>query len=481
MVLATPRRLFVADWIQPTAKQREFLESIAEKRFVLYGGAMGGGKSYILRWWLVTYLLQLHEAGVDGASVGLFCEDFPALEDRHMHRIMTEFPPELGELRRGTHEFRLRDELGGGRILLRNLDDPAKYQSTEFAAIAVDELTKNERRTFDVLRTRLRWPGVARPRFAAATNPGGIGHGWVKQFWIDGKFPKELEPLAGEFAFVRARAEDNPHLTDSYYADLKTLPTDMARAYAEGSWDIFAGQFFDVWDPERHLIRAEAIGLEAWWPRWISIDWGFAHNSAVYWHAWTGETVYTYRELVENRQTPRELAFKIAERSEGEKIESIYLSHDAFARKTEEKTPALQMNEVFRERKLPAPHPSDTDRKGGWMLMYQFLRDGKWLVADSCQALAASIPSLVRDDRDIEDVAKTEGDDPADAARYGLKGRFSSPKQDLAQRVAERVTASDPTVRALQARKAELELGKQAQHRHSHRRGRRRRLASHQH
>jgi phage terminase large subunit len=455
MTIATPRLLSVADLFQPTAKQQEFLETIAEKRFVLYGGAMGGGKSYVLRWWLVTYLLQLHAEGVDGVSVGLFCEDYPALEDRHIHRIMAEFPPELGELRRGaTREFRLREDLGGGRILLRNLDDPAKYQSTEFAAIAVDELTKNERRTFDLLRTRLRWPGVALPRFAAATNPGGIGHGWVKQLWIDGKFPKELEPLAREFAFVRARAEDNPHLTEGYYEDLKTLPPDLAKAYAEGSWDIFAGQFFDVWDPARHLIRAEEIGLEPWWPRWISIDWGFAHNSAVYWHAWNGKTVYTYRELVENRLTPRELAFKIAERSEGEKIESIYLSHDAFARKTEEKTPALQMNEVFRERKLPAPHPSDTDRKGGWMLMYQMLREAKWLVADSCQALAASIPSLVRDERDIEDVAKTEGDDPADAARYGLKGRFSSVKQDAAQRLAERVTASDPTVRAIQAQKA---------------------------
>ncbi|HVB35374.1 MAG TPA: terminase family protein [Patescibacteria group bacterium] len=458
MTALSPQVRLLAELFQPTPKQREFLEAVAQKRFVLYGGAMGGGKSYILRWWLLLYLLQLHEAGIDGATAGLFCEDYPALEDRHIHRILAEFPPELGELRRGaTREFRLRPELGGGRILLRNLDDPSKYQSTEFAAIAVDELTKNQRRTFDFLRTRLRWRGVARPRFAAATNPGGAGHGWVKKLWIDRKFPPELARLAGEFAFVPARAGDNPHLTESYYEDLKTLPPELSRAYAEGDWNIFAGQFFDVWDPARHLVRSEEIGLEPWWPRWISIDWGFAHNSAVYWHAWNGQTVYTYRELVENRLTPRELAFKIAERSEGEKIEDVYLSHDAFARKTDEKTAARQMAEIFAERKLPPPRPSDTDRKGGWMLMYQMLREDKWLVADSCPALAACIPAMVRDERDIEDAAKTEGDDPADAARYGLKGRFGHAVKSRQERLAEHITSPDPTVRAIQAQKANAE------------------------
>jgi phage terminase large subunit len=446
-------RVALIDSFRPSVKQMQFLEVIARDRFVLYGGAMGGGKSYILRWWLVWYLIDLWKQGIRGAQVGLFCEDYPALEDRQISKIEREFPAELGRLRRGSsREFVLRPELGGGRIAFRNLDDPSKYQSAEFAAIAVDELTKNGRDMFDFLRTRLRWPGVALPRFAAATNPGGRGHGWVKALWVDRKFPRELAPLADEFAFVPARAEDNPHLTESYYEELKTLPPELAKAYAEGRWDIFAGQFFDVFDPARHVVRAEEIRLESWWPRWVSIDWGFAHNSAVYWHADSGETVYTYRELVANRLTPRELAFRIAERCEGEKIEAIHLSHDAFARRTEEKTAALQMADVLRERKLPEPTPADTDRKGGWMLMYQMLREGKWKIADSCSALVATIPVLVRDDQDIEDVAKMDGDDPADAARYGLKGRFGSVRKPLEERLAERVTSEDPTLRALQAR-----------------------------
>ncbi len=455
--VATPKP-DLGDLIRESPRQHQFFETAYRRRFVLYGGAMGGGKSYILRWWLIAFLLACRDKNIEGTQVGLFCEDYPTLYDRQISKILTEFPSGLGQLRQSTtRDFILAAEHGGGRIALRNLDDPSKYQSAEFAAIAVDELTKNDRATFDLLRTRLRWPGIARPRFVAATNPGGIGHGWVKALWIDRKFPRELGPLAEEFAFVPARAEDNPHLSASYYDELTTLPPDLAKAYAEGSWDLFAGQFFDVWDPERHVVRAEGIELGSWWPRWISADWGFAHNSAVYWHAYDGTTVYTYRELVENRLTPRELAFKIAERSEGEKIEALYLSHDAFARKTEEKTAALQMGEVLRERKLPEPTPSDTDRKGGWMLMYQLLRDGKWKVADSCPHLIATIPVLVRDDRDVEDVAKAEGDDPADAARYGLKGRFGRVRQPAEERAAEAVTSTDPTIRAIQAKRFEAE------------------------
>jgi phage terminase large subunit len=463
----------IVSLINPSLRQRQFLEAFGDHRFVLYGGAMGGGKSYILRWWLVWFLAGMADRGIPNAQAGLFCEDYPALFDRQISKIRYEFPPELGELRQGTtRDFVLRPKWGGGRIALRNLDDPSKYQSAEFAAIAVDELTKNERDMFDFLRTRLRWPGMDRPAFAAATNPGGVGHGWVKRLWIDREFPRELKPLEDKFAFIPARAEDNPHLTESYYEELKTLPAELAKAYAEGRWDIFAGQFFDVFDPARHVARAESIELEDWWPRWISMDWGFAHDAAVYWHAYDGQRVFTYRELVENRLTPRELAFKVAERTGGEKIDSIYLSHDAFARRTEEKTAALQMADLFRERGLPAPVPSDTDRKGGWLLMYQFLREGKWVIADSCPRLVQVIPVLVRDEKNIEDVAKREGDDPADAARYGLKGRFSAPVVSREQRIAAKVNSADPTVRQIQFRKAQEDEKEHADAVHPRLRGR---------
>jgi len=413
---------------------------------------MGGGKSYILRWWLVKELIELAGAGIPGAQVGLFCEDYPSLYDRHISKIRWEFPPELGQLKlSATRDFVLHPELGGGTLALRNLDDPSKYYSAEFAAMAVDELTKNSQDTFDFLRTRLRWPGVASPRFAAASNPGGKGHAWVKSLWLDREFPEELRALADEFVFIPARAEDNPHLPSQYYEDLKTLPGPMAKALAEGRWDLFAGQYFDIFDPAVHVVRAENLELKPWWRRWISLDWGFEHPSAVYWHALTDDSrVITYREFVQAHLSPRMLAQGIVERSNEvakgrsggvEKISAVFISPDAKAERGEPRTIAEQIGDVLAAGGLPRPTDADNDRIGGWMLMYQLLESGTWTIGDSCKELIACLPTLVRDEKKVEDIAKRDGDDPADAARYGLKTWLSPAKKPLETRVQEKVAA----------------------------------------
>src|SRR5690606_34283710 len=118
-------------------------------------------------------------------------ETYPELKDRQISKIQMEFPGWLGELKDTKADgfgFFLHEEFGGGAILLRNLDKPDKYQGAEFAAIAVDELTKTTYTTFNFLRGSLRWPGMTQTPFIAATNPGGIGHLWVKRLWIDGDF-----------------------------------------------------------------------------------------------------------------------------------------------------------------------------------------------------------------------------------------------------------------------------------------------------
>ena len=60
------------------------------------------------------------------------------------------------------------------------------------------------------------------------------------------------------------------------------------------------------------------------------------------------------------------------------------------------------------------------------MLMYQMLEAGEWLLTDNCIELIRTLPNLVRDPARIEDVEKMDGDDPADAARYGLKSRYGA-------------------------------------------------------
>ncbi len=437
--------------INPTAKQDEFLKAIAEKDYVLYGGAAGGGKSYILRWWLVLFLVWLYRAkGLRNVQVGLFSEDYPSLYDRQISKIMFEFPAQLGELKQGVvKNFQLREEHGGGVIALRNLDDPSKYQSAEFAAIAVDELTKNPKDKFDFLRSRLRWTGVDNPKFAAGANPGGLGHAWVKKFWITKEFPAEMSTLKEQFAFVQSKASDNPHLTSAYYDSLLSLPPDMAKMFAEGSWDIFAGQYFDNFNEAKHTYRTGEIKIEPWWPKWISGDWGFKHPGCIHWHAQDGDRTITYRELYGSGMSESEWAQAIISLSKDETIKSFFYSPDAFAQRTSQNTIAEEIGEHLREAGLPYPSLADNDRIGGWRLMHQLLDARLWTIdRDTCPQLVKCLPTLIRDDKHpgkIEDVLKVDhtenqiGDDPADSARYGLKTKYGEAQVPIDIRVRARL------------------------------------------
>jgi phage terminase large subunit len=169
------------------------------------------------------------EYGLENVVVGLFCETYPDLRDRQINKIKKEFPQALGVIKETkTHGlgFYLSEENGGGVIALRNLDKPDKYQSAEFAMIAVDELTKSTFDTFEILRGSKRWPGLSHTLFVGATNPGGIGHGWVKDLWIDGNFPANMRSMKQHFKFIQSLPSDNPHLDEFYWEELNTLSDD---------------------------------------------------------------------------------------------------------------------------------------------------------------------------------------------------------------------------------------------------------------
>lgn len=216
-------------------RQLEALSASKKFKYTLYGGSVGSGKSYFLRWALVYWLCKFAtDYNLEGVRVGLFCEDYPALNDRHLSKVKTEFPSWLGTYNTQNHEFTLAPEYGSGVLAFRNLDDPSRYLSVEFAAIAVDEVNRNPKPTFDLLRTRLRWPNISDTKFIAACNP--IGEAWVKNLWVKRLFPsEEMEPQ--EFYFVKALPTDNPHLPQSYFTSLQSLPEAERKAYLEGDWD----------------------------------------------------------------------------------------------------------------------------------------------------------------------------------------------------------------------------------------------------
>ncbi len=218
-------------------KQKDAQEASKRFKFVLYGGSLGSGKSYWLRWMMVYWLMKMYSKyNLKGIRAGLFCEDYPSLNDRHLSRVRYEFPSWLGKYNQQNHEFTLAPEYGSGIIAFRNLDDPEKYLSVEFAIMGVDEINRNPVVTFRELRKRLRWPGIKDVRFLAACNP--IGEAWVKNIWVKRSFPpEETEPY--EFVFVPALPTDNPFLDASYYKSLESLPEAQRKAFLEGNWDAF--------------------------------------------------------------------------------------------------------------------------------------------------------------------------------------------------------------------------------------------------
>lgn len=419
-------------------KQEEFDCTVDKFQFVLYGGSRGPGKSYALRWKAAKENLRLVKAGIKRPVGGLFCEDYKVLTDRQISKIAIEFPPWLGRVRDSKEHglgFHFNPDYGGGVIALRNLDDPSKYQSAEFAYVAVDELTKIELDTFNILRGSLRWPGVPKPRFFAATNPGSVGHIWVKAFWIDGVFPREMADLSREFRYVRALPTDNTHLDESYWLMLESLPTALARAWRFGDWDVFEGQYFPELNRDIHGFHDDELPEEHG-SDFVMMDYGYDPDpAAVYWARVARDgSVFVYRELYTTCLKYSDLAERMIELNGGswDNIHYTVAPTDIFAR---ERDTGRTGAEILGACGVPVMK-ADMNRVEGWRQMREFLdprlgpeaEDGTRspllrVSLSNCPNWWRTVPALVHDEHKVEDVDKKGEDHAGDSIRYGLQTR----------------------------------------------------------
>jgi hypothetical protein len=424
----------------PFPKQSIFHKSKAKYR--LFGGAAGPGKSWALLMEAVDLAANVHA----GINTLVLRRTYPELEASIILNFRRLVPKEAYK------SYNTQKQIvnwHNGSVTkfgyCKTEDDVWQYQGGEWAFVGWDELTQFTLNQWNTLSGWNRSPHMG-GLMAGATNPVGPGFSWVKALWLD-KVPapgmdegQERAYNPDDYHFIPALLSDNPVYADDgdYRAKLEALPNHLRAALLEGRWDVLAGVYFDIFDRATMTCRVEDMKIQPWWPRWVSVDWGYIHPSAVYWHCQSDSgTTFTYREFVHDKMTPEDLAFKIVKMSnmKDEKITTIYLAPDAFAHRQGPDTIADQMNSVFREAKFTSARPANNDRIGGAMLMYQMLRDGRWVIADHCKGIIECIPMMIRDDKNVEDVMKIDGDDPYDSCRYGLKSRYSPKAEPFESRL----------------------------------------------
>ncbi len=412
------------DWLA-TPKQKQFIEAREDE--VLYGGAAGGGKSDAL---LIFSILR--RAAIPG-SRGLILRRTYAELERSLILRSLELLSGRATYNAGNHRWRFPN---GSMIefgYCERDEDVYHYQSAEYEDICFDELTQFGEFQYTYLLSRLRTtkPGV-RCLVRAATNPGGVGHGWVKQRFIDVATPGEVytDVATGRTRrFIPAKLDDNPHIDADYSRRLDELPEAERRALKDGDWDVFAGQYFREWSRDIHVIRP--IEIPHWWRRFRSLDYGLDCCACYWWAVGPDQRCYIYRELYQPDLRLSEAAKKIlAMTPEGEKIDYTVASPDLWNRNQHT---GFSGAEVMQREGLLL-RPADNARIPGWRALREYLapyRDEQGvqtahlLVFDHCTNLIRTLPMLIHDNHDPED-ADTEPHEVThgpDSVRYGIMSR----------------------------------------------------------
>lgn len=422
---------------------------------VLYGGAAGGGKTKALI--MDAFLRALKNPGTTAA---IFRRSYRELEDTDIKEALASYPKEIAKYNAGRHEFLL---VNGSKIIFRHCENEAdrfNYSGVEIQFLYFDELTSFEQTIYDFLKTRLRAKktlGVT-PIVRSASNPGNIGHGWVKKMFVDaGPYMSIQEQKLYSEAlhkervirtqYIPALATENPHITDDYIFELESKPEALRAALLNGDWNSFEGQCFTEFVNDRahyedrlwtHVISD--FKIPDWWPRYFSFDHGYSKPFACLWWAVDPDGIcYLYREWygckpnqanVGIEITPRQIAEGIVDREQDEVRNAIKVDRvcdpACFDRSRGDSVADQMMPEHGRKGVLFSK--ADNTRIAGLMQLHERLRfreDGRPMmyIFESCKDWIRTVPNLPYSQKKPEDVDTASEDHDYDATRYFLMSR----------------------------------------------------------
>lgn len=408
--------------LQP--KQRAFYKAVQNYPVTLFGGAKGGGKSYGMRNILLILISQN-----PGSRALLIRKTYDELVSNHIDAFLKENPALVKYYVAGEKKIVLPNKSSLSFRHLQFASDVYNYQGQEFDFIGIDEITQHEKEVYTVLRSSNRTTNPKiKPKFLLTGNPGGIGHVWVKNLFISGVY--DTNEHSEDYAFVPARVHDNRALMDAdpdYIKRLEALPEHLRKAYLDGDWDIFAGQYFSEWRREEHVC--EPFEIPDTWKRFRGIDFGREAPFCCLWFALDYDgNVWAYREYYQAGKDADENAAEVLRMSEKgrdfrkdpiyERYEYSVADASIFAR-TGHGEP---ISEILARHKIICI-PSSKDRIAGWTVMHQYLRtpNPKLIFFNTCVNAIRTIPSLIHDENHPEDLETASEDHAADAVRYFLQ------------------------------------------------------------
>lgn len=417
----------------------------------LYGGAAGGGKSDAL---VIEALRQVHIPHYKALILRKTYPQLAELIDKTLNYYPQIFPKARYNGSAHTWTFP-----SGAKIIFGSMQyakDRIKYQGQAYDFVAFDELTHFTLEEYSYLFSRCRPNGPGTRCYVRATaNPGGVGHGWVKErfvtaappmqtIWesVDWKDPGGKKHKAWQSRiFVPSSVFDNPALLQNdpeYIHRLASMPEAEKNALLYGDWDSFSGQVFIEWrnDREHYADRINTHVINPFkipetWAIWRAMDWGYSRPFSVGWWAVDHDKrLYQIRELYGCTGTPnvgvKWHPDKVAQ--EIRRIESedpnlkgrniIGVADPAIFADAGTESVAASM-----ERLGVYWSPGNHDRLNGKMQLHNrlaFDENGRPMlyVFSTCKHFIRTVPSLVYSETDVEDV-DTDGEDHAyDMTRY---------------------------------------------------------------
>lgn len=433
----------------PNEKQKLFL--MDKHKFVAFGGARGGGKSFAIRFKAIA--LGLKHPGIEMLIVR---RTYPELLSNHINPIKKI-------LKVGTKEaaatYNIRDKImtfnNGSKITFdycNSESDINHYQGREFDIVFIDEATQMSQDQIQAIVACMRGTGDYPRRCYFTCNPGGKGHGYIKRLFIDREYMDGEYPE--EYAFYQSLVYDNVALMQAnpdYVRQLEALPEAKRKAWLDGDWDSFVGQVFGEFrnDPKHYKDRKwthviDPFDIPKSWKIIRGYDHGYTKPFSVGWFALSDDKegrLYRIREWYGcTRQPNTGLQLTVKEIAQG-------------IRDIEDTDPNIRGKKVYGiadpaiwgsqtgesvedmfERCGVYNNKGDHNRLMGIMQFHYrlaFDSDGvpMFYVFNTCKEFIRTIPLLVYDDKNVEDIDTSLEDHQYDECRYVFAEHMLNPRR----------------------------------------------------